>query len=710
MLKLVPISEPSLKELAGGEIRHPAADFKTNTTWRETWSSAKQETIPEPPERRRRRVPDRNSRVKGWNRLVAEIDESAKRTRVAKGGYVMMQEHANLRSPRGVPARTPADEPDASIANSEMMWDSYKVDEQKVPDAVLEILWCRASDPRRWHADKSVQPLPRLPRLTVIARDVEELPVVHSLPHWREVKKHSREARVLDEAGDCYPTLVEMMTIIFGELSEASTSSPAVVVTPEENDPGEVDRLPHGGTAEELEVESPSHRRVVTTPPMRKGVLKKGRRPAFDEGQPQTVGRSNTTATLCELDASQGRPRESLLMRKFRIAQEDDHSRDALDALSTASFKVSQRCQRKLDRVRKLFLRKQGTLSARLLWRVHRIQEDADQLREVKVSSILPSTVAKEAVAATARRKATPRSARMPTATAPAAVQQEQQTTADVPHTVLHFLKQHRRLAEKERRRQDEVYLKQVEHFQTYLRLIADPNRPPERGELFLSDCFRHVLSAGLLVDETYFFRVLGKLEHEDFERAPTLNLIAACCHVFEIDLGKYCNFLSVRQLPGHSLRPRPDKVKSWEDWAPWAGMEVVHNVLLALQPALGAAIGEAAGHARDACSPEEVPTILDSDDPLLSFRPVLPDEAPDSSEPISRDEDPLMQILNEVALDAVLARYALTERREQRFKRDVFQEAHDHDHAAAGGADGVKSPRVRDPIVAAHSPFAVVH
>mmetsp|Transcript_5197 Transcript_5197/g.12512 ORF Transcript_5197/g.12512 Transcript_5197/m.12512 type:complete len:688 (-) Transcript_5197:66-2129(-) len=687
MLKLVPISEPSLKEL-GGEIRHPAADFKTST-WRETWrSSVKQETIQREPSerRRRRRVPDRTARVKGWSQLVAEIDESAKRTRVAKGGYVMTQERPSPQTPRGAAA----DEPASNY--SETLWDSYKVDEEKVPDSVLTILWCRASDPRRWHADKSVQPLPRLPRLTVISRDVEELPVVHSLPHWREVKKHSREARVLDEAGDCYPTLVEMMTIIFGELSEAS---PSTVATPAEE-------KEEGGAADEIEMDSPSHRRLVSTPPPRKGVLRKGRRPAFDEGQPQTVGRSNTTATLCELDANKGRPKESLLMRKFRIAQGDDHSRTALDDMTTTSFKVSERCQRKLDRVRKHFLRKQGTLSARLVWRVHRIQEDADQLREVKVSSILPSTVAKEVVAVSARSSASPRGTKKATVTAEGSPDQ-----ADVPHTVLHFLKQHRRHAEKARKRQDEMYLRQVEHFQTYLRLIADPNRPPERGELYLSDCFRYVLSAGLLVDETYFFRVLARLEREDFERAATLNLIAACCHVFDIDLGKYCSFLSARQLPGHSLRARPDKVKSWEDWAPWAGMEVVHNVLLGLQPAtLESTPGEAALHVLEPGTGEQV--ALDSSDPLFHFRPVLPDEAPDSSEPISRDEDPLMQILNEVALDAVLARYALSERRDQRFKRDgaVSREAYDHEAFASGG----KSPRTREPVGALHGQLALLH
>ena len=52
--------------------------------------------------------------------------------------------------------------------------------------------------------------------------------------------------------------------------------------------------------------------------------------------------------------------------------------------------------------------------------------------------------------------------------------------------------------------------VRQVEKIQRFQCLLADPNRVPERGEVYLSQCFRHVLAAGLAVDKRYFFRVLG--------------------------------------------------------------------------------------------------------------------------------------------------------------------------------------------------------
>merc|ERR1712232_217486 len=96
------------------------------------------------------------------------------------------------------------------------------------------------------------------------------------------------------------------------------------------------------------------------------------------------------------------------------------------------------------------------------------------------------------------------------------------------------------------------------------------------RGEVYLSECFRHVLAAGLIVDDAYFFRVIEALWAEDYQKVATVNMLAACCHSFSVDVLRYWSFLQERGMPMHKPRARPDQVRSWEDWAPWCGVDLV--------------------------------------------------------------------------------------------------------------------------------------
>merc|ERR1712241_1287772 len=113
--------------------------------------------------------------------------------------------------------------------------------------------------------------------------------------------------------------------------------------------------------------------------------------------------------------------------------------------------------------------------------------------------------------------------------------------------------------------------------------------------------------------------------------------MLAACCDAFRVDLRQYWAFIENGDLPCLAPRPCPDQVRTWEDWAPWNGVELQE-----------AAMGTRKGSASN--------TDNDNDDPL-PFGPILPDEMPSTLELASR-EDPLAEILKKTALDSVLERY----------------------------------------------------
>jgi len=366
------------------------------------------------------------------------------------------------------------------------------------------------------------------------------------------------------------------------------------------------------------------------------GVQEKGRRNAFDEGQPWHRAGG---APLAEPQQSRAKQQK----RSRRLIRRLEESRDAATAeereeillrASAASMRVNERCQRKVQRIHDQFLRQQGQLSTRLQGRVKRLQMDFQEIHDLKVNSILPDTVVQP---------------RETTKTAGDEARSGTAPTVDVGGTVLQYLKRHRHLVERDRRTHHAIYLQQVERFQGHLRLLADPNRTPERGEIYLSECFRHVLAAGLIVDDVYFFRTLRNLEPEDFEKIATVNLLAACCQAFDVDLHQYWAFVRDAELPRFVPRPCPDQVRSWEDWAPWNGVE--------LERVLPASHDEAA-----AGTDEGLATLPDP----LPFGPIVPEEMQGESELASRD-DPLADILKEVALDAVLARYNLAGRGDSR-------------------------------------------
>jgi hypothetical protein len=235
------------------------------------------------------------------------------------------------------------------------------------------------------------------------------------------------------------------------------------------------------------------------------------------------------------------------------------------------------------------------------------------------VNSILPSVVA----AATSRNTLEPQP-------------KAKSRRAD---TVLHFLRQHRHLAEKERQSHHSQYLQQVESFQTFLKRISDPNRAPDRGEAYLSESFRYVLSAGMLVDEHYFFRVLQFLQDSDFESTPTVNMLAACCASFDIDLNRYWAFLRSKEIPMFVPRARSNLSRPWEDWEVWNGVNIERK-------------------------PDDQEVLEDGiefqEDPM-PFGPIVAEETPSASEALSRgDNDALSQLLQQVSLDAPLERYII--------------------------------------------------
>eukprot|EP00933_Yihiella_yeosuensis_P064121 TRINITY_DN67452_c0_g1_i1.p1 TRINITY_DN67452_c0_g1~~TRINITY_DN67452_c0_g1_i1.p1 ORF type:complete len:678 (-),score=135.58 TRINITY_DN67452_c0_g1_i1:65-2023(-) len=376
------------------------------------------------------------------------------------------------------------------------------------------------------------------------------------------------------------------------------------------------------------------------------GALRQGRRGGFDEGRASKMGAGSA---LIELQRRENKIVKSARLMKAMEAVRAAHQQydsgveaDAvanLQEVTAATTFIQGRCEKRVRKMREAFLRRQGQLSDRLQRRVKRIQIDHPEIHDMKVRSILPSVVC--------------------------GLQQVATKTNDKQSSyvsALQYLRPHRHSVERDRKGRHAVYLRQVERFENHLRRLADPNRSPDRGELFLSLCFRHVLAAGLAIDKAYFFRVLSHMEPEDFSKVYTVNLIAAGCDSFMISISSYISFLKDWGFP--CLAPYPSgrtQVLSWEDGATWDGVELVE-----LQWPPQAEEPEIAARRP---IPEELDLLEDEEgeipfeqDPLI-FCPVLPPETPRTSALASRD-DLLQDIIEAKTFDSVLGLYNLEKKR----------------------------------------------
>lgn len=267
-------------------------------------------------------------------------------------------------------------------------------------------------------------------------------------------------------------------------------------------------------------------------------------------------------------------------------------------------------------------MRRQAHLSEMLRRRVKRIQLDHVEIHDQKERSILPSVVV--------GRNA------------------DYQMTEKIKAqsiSVLQYLKPHRCVVERQRKARHAVYLRQVERFEQHFRRLADPNRDAERGEIFVSQCFRHVLSAGLTVDKTYFFRVLLQMDPEDFQKAPTVNAVAACCDAFEIPLIEYMEFLERLDWPQMVPTMCKTPASFFDENSVWDGVELV--------PYTGQTCAD------EMSSDQGQRQFCDENLPLL---PVLPPNSPRTSELASRN-DPLQDIIQNGPMDSVLERYKLLQK-----------------------------------------------
>lgn len=519
-------------------------------------------------------------------------------------------------------------------AQDDGLWLSYRITEEKVPTAVLTKLWSLAVDPRK---DEDIPPMEHVPRLTVAKREVP-LPTVHDIPQWRRTNLRRREQRKLRREAERNPTLDEMLTSIFGEpemeklltaenhVYQYRAASLLAAVADEMSSPSAIQLL-----MDEFLDSLPGHQHLE---PKLLGSLRRGRRGAFDEGQASAKLALSIAEQQARLDKNVVRNKrlrrgaehtrawrsdlqcistaEMLLLRekddeaRMKHMKEVDrrekaaeaHMKDVVKACTTAY----EKCQKRASRFHSAFVRRQGSLSDSLQRRVKRIQYDHTEIQQMKEQSILPSVIG-----------------------------QPQSESDKATHlSVLHYLKPHRVHVEKQRQEAHSIYMAQVDKIQHYQRILADPKREPDRGEVFLSRCFRYVLAAGLAVDDAYFFRVLSQMQPEDFEKVYTVNFLAACCDAFSISTRQYFQFLENSGLPCLVPMPQEGKALIYDDTAAWDQLCVA-------------------------------PAQLESESwaTPLPLYPVLPTETPRTSALVSRDE-PLLDILQSEVFDMVLQRYNL--------------------------------------------------
>ncbi|CAE6937182.1 unnamed protein product [Symbiodinium natans] len=480
----------------------------------------------------------------GWRDLLGEIATSSRRVRLARGGQSTILPPSSGRSPSPELRTSPEPEtararsrtrsssaspgpqapPRPDSAQDDGLWLSYRITEEKVPTAILTKLWKLAVDPRK---DEGIAPLERVPRLTVTKREVQALPTVQDILQWRRCNLRRREQRKLRREAERNPTLDEMLISIFGEpeveklyLAEThnqrqraeillqalmeeigSPSAPTFSARQRQAQEEELTLLREVNQLLSDDVVDAT-RGYDAVEPKLLGSRRRGRRGAFDEGKAS----AKLALSIADLQARQ----DKNVVRSKKLRRGVEHSR-ALQAISPDTTvekyekaaeghmqevvktctSIFQKCQKRADGFHSAFVRRQGSLSERLQRRVKRLQYDHTEIQQMKEQSILPSVIG-----------------------------QPQSNSESANLSVLHFLKPHRVHVERRRQEAHSIYMAQVEKIQHYQRLLADPNRDPDRGEVYLSRCFRYVLSAGLAVDAAYFFRVLAQMEREDFEKA----------------------------------------------------------------------------------------------------------------------------------------------------------------------------------------------
>ncbi|CAJ1438357.1 unnamed protein product [Effrenium voratum] len=523
----------------------------------------------------RRHLPRNREVLVGWRDLLSEIADSSRRLRSARGGQIEARE-PSTRERSASPSSRPRTVSESAASEEEEegdgLWLSYRITEEIVPNLALQKIWQHAADPRK---GETVQPLEKIPRLTVTKREVQPLPAVQDMLQWRQANKRRKEQRKAKKEAERNPTLDEMLLAIFGEpdfeqlqlrevqlahqratealarLRESAGSGPGSGPSPSE--------LQVQAMEEELELlkevqlllSMDAEEAVESLQSMdvkMLGALRRGRRGGFDEGK----ATAKLALSIADLQARQ----DKNVVRCKKLRKGVEHSR-ALRELPPAhprnekaaqvhmkevvsSFTaVVAKCETRAQRFHENFVRRQGNLSDRLQRRVKRIQYDHEEIQNMKQQSILPSV------------------------------------TSNASHlSVLQYLKPHRSNVERKRQEAHSIYMRQVEKIQQHQRLLADPNREPERGEIYLSQCFRHVLGAGLAVDKGFFFRVLRHMGPEDFQKTHTVNFLAACCDAFSIPTRDYMDFLQCHGFP--LLAPKLCSGKhTGDDTAAWSEVEL---------------------------------------------------------------------------------------------------------------------------------------
>jgi len=247
---MLPLTHLSIKQLTEDVI-------EASNVWRQSQAEVDEALVPvppsDPPERRRPRKkavrPSHQDLKKGWGNLLAEVSASSRRVRVAYGGHIGSQSgNTDALSTHRAPP-THGVEPLAKSGTSglfrmetsggsssstaaatqlneagsvhtreedkDAVWLSYRIDQSRVPDSVLRALWNLAVDPK--HRQEEVQPLERVPRLTVTKRKVQQLPPVQSILYWCQFNRKRKERRKEEKENERHPSLDEMLRLIFGE-------------------------------------------------------------------------------------------------------------------------------------------------------------------------------------------------------------------------------------------------------------------------------------------------------------------------------------------------------------------------------------------------------------------------------------------------------------------------------------------------------------
>lgn len=453
-----------------------------------------------------RPVPRFLERRSGWDDLVDEIAASSLRINIARGGNFA----EDVVKPVGPCALADPNE------SAQAVWESYRVDEEKVDDNVLQTIWHRSLDAfnRKNHPEPV---LPRLPRMSLDRRQTEPLPTVRNLEFCRDAKRRHREDRERGETLQCHAELKAQMRYLFGDI--------------------ELPALPriagsrHIGVQEAPveEAETPASTPTPSSPPNGSswnGALRSPRRNALDGSRDMPSVASD----------DKRKHMTGLMDRLRRRAAEQGGEPPTEQELLRVTQRVRQRCERKLTRMRLRFLRKQGSLNQELRSRVQRLQSDRGDALRSKMTTIVPS----------------------------------QSLGGPSPS---YFLLQHGRATELARQVMHVRYVSQVDGYHYYVWRLADPGRTPERGEMYLCDAFRIVLSAGLLVDSAFFFRALRFLEGQDLESPATVNLLAAFMEVFRVNSREYMSFLGARQVPIQAPLPRETSKTSYFLGLPWHGV-----------------------------------------------------------------------------------------------------------------------------------------